>query len=95
MQLPKFQFYEIVSVSSTRPELAEIYGQTGAILGMADDEKGNFYYGVFLDSEGVCWSIAEPDLTSTGMVSERCAFYDDNQSLRVQVDEQGRGMLAG
>jgi hypothetical protein len=82
MRFPKFQFYEIVSVSSMRPPLAEIHGQTGAILGMTEDDEGQFYYGVFIDQEEMCWSIAEHDLTSTGLVLERSVFYDDRQSLR-------------
>lgn len=82
MQFPKFQFYEIVSVSSIRPLFAEIHGQTGAILGMEEDENGQFYYGVFIDQEQMCWSIAEPDLTSTGRILERSVFYDDTYGLR-------------
>ena len=91
MRFPKFQFYEIVYVSSPKPELTEVYGQTGAILGMAEDDQGQFYYGVFIAREEMCWSIAEQDLKTTGIIAEHSAFYDDNQSLRGRFDEQGRG----
>jgi hypothetical protein len=92
--LPKFQFYEIVRINSNNPELAEIQGETGAILGRSDEENGLYSYGVFIDRDEICWCVAEEDIESTGVVLQRADFYDDNRVIRVQVDEQGRGIIA-
>ena len=90
---PKFQFYEIVRVVSNDPELTEIHGERGAILGMSQDDSGEYAYGVFIDRDETCWCIPESELQATGEIAERSAFYDDNTSIRVRVDEQGRGHI--
>ncbi len=89
----KFQFYEVVCVVSDKPELTEIQGQCGTILGRSADDAGHVGYAVFIDSAGECWSVDEHDLQSTGTVLSRSDFYDDSQVVRVQVDTQGRGFL--
>ena len=47
MSKPKFQFYEVVRVISNNPELAEIQGETGAILGLSEHGDPEYEYGVF------------------------------------------------
>ncbi len=94
MSKPKFQFYEVVRVISNNPELAEIQGETGAILGLSEHGDPEYEYGVFIDRDGLLWSVAEHDLESTGIIKQRADFYDDKVSIRVQVDEQGRGTVA-
>lgn len=94
MTKPKFQFYEVVRVISADPELAEIRGETGPILGLSEHGEPEYEYGVFIDRDGMLWSVAERDLQSTGEIKQRADFYDDNVSIRVQIDEQGRGAVA-
>lgn len=94
MTKPKFQFYEVVRVISDDPELAEIHGETGAILGLSEHGDPEYEYGVFINRDEIVWSVAEHDLESTGVFLKRADFYDDSVSIRVQVDEQGRGTLA-
>jgi len=89
----KFQFYEIVRIRKSNPDLGEIHGERGAILGIARDECGAFEYGVFIFRDEICWSVAEDDLESTGEHSRREDFYD-NSVIKVKVDEQGRGWPA-
>jgi len=92
----RFQFYEIVRVAANNPELAEIHHETGAIIGLSEfDESEHWLYGVFIFRDEQCWSIAERDLMATGQHTTRAALYGENpQSLRVRVDEQGRGWPA-
>ncbi len=94
MANPKFQFYEIVRVASSDLELTEIQGEIGAVLGMSEHENkdGKFNYGVHIYRDEICWDIPEDDLEATGVFSCREEFYDDT-SIRVRVDEQGRGWL--
>jgi hypothetical protein len=94
MSKPKFQFYEVVRVVSNQPELVEIQGETGAILGLSEHGEPEYEYGVFIERDGFLWSVAESDLETTGVFLQRSDFYDDKVSIRVQVDGQGRGTLA-
>lgn len=92
----RFQYYEIVRVAANNPELAEIHHETGAIIGLSEfDESEHWLYGVFIFRDEQCWSITERDLMATGQHTTRAALYGENpQSLRVRVDEQGRGWPA-
>ena len=92
MPEPRFQFYEIVRVASGNATLATIHGETGAILGMAEHDDGAYGYAVFIYRDQICWSIDEEDLEATGRFSSREAFYDGT-SVRVRVDEHGRGWI--
>ena len=92
MPNPRFQFYEIVRVASSQPELAEIHGERGAILGMSEDDQGTFGYAVFIYRDEICWSLTEDELEETGEFSRREEFYDDT-SIRVRVDQHGRGWI--
>ena len=92
MLKPRFQFYEIVRVASSDPELTEIHGERGAILGVSENDNGTFGYAVFIYRDEICWDLAEGELEATGEFSRREEFYDGT-SIRVRVDEQGRGWI--
>lgn len=94
MSKPKFQFYEVVRIKSNSAELAEIHGEKGSILGISEHGEPEYEYGVFIDRDEVVWSVSEQDLEATGVFLHRADFYNDNVSIRVQVDEQGRGNIA-
>jgi hypothetical protein len=79
-----FAFYEVVVVHSSRPELREIAGERGVILGMAE-EAGQWSYAVSVESSGICWSLGASDIKSTGEVRRREDFYDAS-SIRVSKD---------
>jgi hypothetical protein len=89
---PRFKFYEVVRVSSGDPELDEINGEVGAILGRAELPGGGFEYGVFVYRDEICWTVAEADLVTTGVVKSRESFYDGS-SIRVRVDVKGKGWV--
>lgn len=93
MPEPRFQFYEHVRVVSTDPELAEIQGEVGVILGRAELDDGAFSYGVFIDRDEICWDLPEEALVSMGQI-DQCEDHYDGTSIGVRVDEQGRGWLA-
>ncbi len=92
MPAPKFQFFEIVRVTGDAPDLAEVRGEYGAIVGRADHEDGTYSYGVFIYREERCWQIEENALEATGQHTDRAALYDGT-SIRVRVDKDGRGHL--
>lgn len=92
MSAPKFQFFEIVRVIGKAPDLAEVRGEYGAIVGRADHEDGTYSYGVFIYREERCWQIAEDALKPTGQHTDREALYDGT-SVRVRVDEDGKGYI--
>ena len=93
MAEPKFQFYEYVRVVSEDPELAEIDGERGAVLGRSEDEDGGYGYAVLIKRDSLCWSVDEADLQTTGEFGTRADFYGDG-SIRVRVDGNGRGTPA-
>lgn len=94
MSKPKFQFYEVVRIKSNSAELTEIHSETGSILGISEHGEPEYEYGVLIDRDEVVWSISEQNLETTGTFLQRADFYDDNLSISVQVDEQGRSTIA-
>jgi hypothetical protein len=92
----KFSFYEVVEVRPERPALNEIAGLTGAILGMVENDDGNWVYAVHILDTDESWDIRESELVSTGKVMSRSDFYDENDSVGVEVDPiTGEGKLKG
>ncbi|QUJ69551.1 immunity protein 31 (plasmid) [Photobacterium sp. GJ3] len=88
----KFDYYEVVKVSSKRPELSEINGFDGAILGFAEDDDGIFWYAVDILTTGECWDVMENELISTGKMMSREDFYT-GESISVSVTQDGEGKL--
>lgn len=92
----KFTFYEVVEVKPERPALNEIAGLTGAILGMVENDDGNWVYAVHILDTDESWDIREAELVSTGKVMNRSDFYDESDSVGVEVDYvTGEGKLKG
>ena len=71
-------------VESTRPELREIVGERGVVMGMAE-EAGQWSYSVSIESRGVSCSVRASDIKSTGQFRRREEFYDGS-SIRVSKD---------
>jgi hypothetical protein len=91
---PRFDFYEVVQVASEAGPKISLKGQTGAVLGRAQSDDGmSWTYAVRIDSTGICWSFDEDELLPTGLKRKREDFYDGS-SIRVIVDEKGRGHTA-
>jgi hypothetical protein len=84
MTASPFAFYEVVVVQSSRPELREIAGERGVIMGMAE-EAGQWSYSVSIESSGISRSVGASDIKSTGEVRRREEFYDGS-SIRVSKD---------
>jgi len=89
----RFLFYEVVRVRNDNPELAEIHGELGAVVGVADSSKGPVEYGVLVFRDEMCWQVSEDDLESTGKCLSRDELYS-GERVRVRVDEEGRGSVA-
>ena len=87
----RFEFYEVVRVSSQRPEVQEIDTFEGAVLGRARNDKGEWSYAVYVLTLDETWNLNEAELTSTGRFMKREDFKD-GESIRIAVDpETGEG----
>lgn len=90
MSKSKFEFYEIVKVTSTRQDLREIRNKKAVIVGMAREEPREWYYTIALKDD-TCWCAYESDLESTGEFEKP----DDKprESIRVGVTKEGVGYV--
>ena len=88
-----YKFYEVVKVIASRPELSEINGKEAAILGMTQNDSGEWSYSVqILESEDG-WIVMENELQETGRMMSREDFYS-GESVTVKVDPvTGEGSL--
>ena len=80
-----YKFYEVVKIVSGRPNLAEINGEEAAILGMAENDDGQWCYAVHILGSEEGWDIMESELQPTGCMMSREDFYDGD-SVTVEVD---------
>ena len=85
----KFKFYEIVKVVSTNPELSEINGKIGTILGMSEND-GLWIYSVSFEDLESGWCADEVVLVSTHRFAKREDFYT-GESVKVLVSPDGKG----
>ncbi len=101
--MDKFEFFEVVKIiSSSNPETKHCVGRVGFIFGktpIAEDENGVpdysdvIDYAVVLEGERYSCVFLPDDLESTGEFIDREDYYSDTVSIRVGVDEKGRGFL--
>jgi hypothetical protein len=91
--VPQFDFFEKVRIVTSGSAKAALNGEIGTVLGrtLADD-AASWFYGISVESDGKVWSFSENELTSTGEFSSQEDFFDGS-SLRVRVDENGRGTV--
>jgi len=90
---PRFAYYEKVRVRTTDPAKAHLNGEVGAVLGRTDtQDKTSWYYAVSLYTQQRSWCFFEHELEPTGEHAKREDFYDGT-SMRVRVDEHGRGTI--
>lgn len=87
----RFDFGDVVRITSDDPELAPINGERGVVCGRGEDEARPGY-AVFIYRDERVWSVGEADLKPTG---ERDPRPEPTHALRVRVDEAGRGHVAG
>ncbi|WP_169719843.1 Imm31 family immunity protein [Zooshikella ganghwensis] len=88
-----YKFYEVVKVVTSRSLLSEINGQEAAILGMAQNESGQWFYSVQILENDEGWDVMESELQATGRILTREDFYD-GESLSIEVNsESGEGTL--
>jgi len=82
-----YKFYEVVTIASNKPSLKEINGQEAAVMGMAENDNGQWCYAVnILDSDDG-WDVMESDLQPTGRMMSREDFYD-GELVKVEVDSR-------
>jgi hypothetical protein len=89
---PRYGFYEKVRVNSQASEKAKVNGEIGAVLGRVQTENGTWYYTIYLYSTETSSCFFEHELSPTGEHASRDDFYDGS-SVRVRVDEEGRGSI--
>lgn len=88
----KFEFYEVVEVESVDQAFSEIAGLESVVLGMVEDESGEWYYSVLIDQANETWNIPGSVLKGTGKHRNREEIYDGD-TVRVAVDETGEGKI--
>lgn len=88
----KFEFYEIVEVIALDPIFSEIAGLEGVVLGMAEDDSGDWYYSVLIDQKDETWNIPGSCLETTGKYRSREDIYGGD-SVRVTVNGEGEGKI--
>lgn len=88
-----FAFYQEVRIIRPSPENKPYAGRAGVVVGLGDEPGQPVLYGVLLEGEEQLVSCEEAELEATGRQFRREDFYDDSKSLRVRVDEDGRGRL--
>lgn len=62
----RFAFYERVEVRSSDPKKTEINERLGVVVGKAQDDAGNWWYGVLVYHLKCVWYCSEAELVSTG-----------------------------
>ncbi|KDM90416.1 Imm31 family immunity protein [Photobacterium galatheae] len=88
----KFNFYEVVKINSKRSELSDANGLECAILGMAENDDGIYWYSVSSLIGEFSWDLREDELVSTGKTMKREDFYT-GESITVSVNQDGEGKL--
>ncbi|MDO6708624.1 Imm31 family immunity protein [Photobacterium sp. 1_MG-2023] len=87
----KFKFYEVVKINTNRPEISEANGLECAILGMAENDDGIYWYSVSSLTNEFSWDLCEDDLVSTGNIMKREDFYTgESMSVSVMQDDEGQ-----
>jgi len=86
-----FNFYEIVKIISNDETYPEIIGKKGVILGMSQNDDNTWGYAIFIDD--ITWSVDEKNLKSTGKFSSRDQFYNNENRVKIIVDEHGEGKI--
>ena len=86
----KYDFFEVVEMIKSRKVKME-----GYILGKAQDEDGNWSYGVFVYDTQTVWSAAEGEVRSLGRFDEVAREeYKHRPLVNVRVDAKtGEGYL--
>ena len=82
MATSRFDFYERVRIATTDSAKSIINGESGAVLGKACGEDGQWTYAVLIYSLGRIWSCWEYELVTTGEFDRRENF-ETGQSIRV------------
>ena len=89
----KFDFFEVIKISSRDKALFEVNGLEGAILGMVVNDVGSWIYSVQIFSLEENYDISERDLLPNGKMMSEQDFYDGD-SVAVLVDSiSGEGDL--
>ena len=83
----KFQLYEVVKVISNHPNLPEINGQEGHVIGIYDNgDRPSSYSVLFYElDEDPCREIEESALLTTGRIGKREDHYPGD-TIKVRPD---------
>jgi hypothetical protein len=88
-----FDFYEVVTISSIDPQLQDIVGNEGVVLGRAESSDGSWTYAIKVSNVKEVWMVPHDALGATGRKLSREDFYDGS-SLKVSVDPKtGEGRI--
>jgi hypothetical protein len=89
----KFEFFQVVRITSKPKGFEHLQGKEGPVLGKAECDEGRWTYSVSLAELGENISLYAHEISSTGKFVKREDIYDGS-SIRVSVDpETGEGKL--
>lgn len=89
-QNPAFAYLEIVRAIGTAASKTQVFGQKGVVLGITETENGGWYYTAYVPSDNCCWCFEDHEIVSTGEFADP-ADFERSRSVRVRVDDSGRG----
>jgi hypothetical protein len=90
MKNNKFSFYEVVKIVVPKDDYKVPVFSEGVILGMADDDTGDWYYQVHFENPIISLGFKENEIEKTGLFMKRSDFYDGT-TVSVEVDKNGVG----
>lgn len=85
--LSKFEFYEVIKIVSDCKHYQEVNDFEAVVLGMSENESGDWGCSVQVIESEESWSLSESELISTGKKLTRSDLYDGS-SVRVAVDPE-------
>lgn len=83
-------FEKVIVISNTQPSLK---GKIGVVLGISEEGGTVFSYQVHFDADSAGVLFKPDELTTTGEFADKSAFYDDDDTVVVIV-ENGHGRLS-
>jgi hypothetical protein len=86
-------FYEKVLVLDTADE-PELRGRFGYVIGTSEEDGIVHQYAVVFDGDEHMVLMTPEQIAGTGQIEARERFFSD-ATIRVRVDEQGRGHIVG
>jgi len=88
-----FGFYEKVTIVRSE-QFPQCVGKTGIITGISEEDAKIHGYSVLFLDEGENRFFGPNELEGTGEFVDRSLIYDENDPVRIRVNDDGEGSIA-